>query len=368
MKNKTINTIIATVATIVIVVLLLGLCMEVFGSGKVKPSNWFENKPVETEDKNNDDNKTDDNSENKDNTQYLGDLLVSEIEKSPLMTLSYASVAEAGEDVIGYELTATVVPEDAICKSVYWMIKWENSSSAWAEGKNVGSYVTITESGNDNEHCTVSALQPFGERIVISAISNYSESIWAECKVDYLKRFDSVTWNISGCSEFVEASYYDDFKIPLNSSFVNINYSPVLSEGTVSGNFEFTGFHFLLNNSTIKDVLMVSFDLDKTTFESIWNFDNTEFFDYSDSTFSFNDFSTFLKVENEEYVDCINRYIYEFADEESMFGTLTFDYKYSYGSQVFTGSFDFPKKIYFDKNSIGIPASDVSLDNSTLVF
>ena len=63
-------------------------------------------------------------------------------------------------------LTATVEPVDAMDKSVDWSIAFVNPTSAWASGKTVTDYVTVTPTEDGALTATVTNLQAFGEQAV----------------------------------------------------------------------------------------------------------------------------------------------------------------------------------------------------------
>ena len=66
-------------------------------------------------------------------------------------------------------LHATVKPDDAEDKRITWVAIFKNPESAWATGKTVTDYVTVTPQSEGSSVATVKCLQPFGEQIEILA-------------------------------------------------------------------------------------------------------------------------------------------------------------------------------------------------------
>ena len=58
---------------------------------------------------------------------------------------AYAS----SSDIQSLTLRANVLPEDTDNKFVDWSISFVNDSSAWAQGKNVSDYITVTPVSDD---------------------------------------------------------------------------------------------------------------------------------------------------------------------------------------------------------------------------
>ena len=89
-------------------------------------------------------------------------------------------------------LTATVEPIEAMDKSVDWSIAFANPTSAWANGKTVTDYVTVTPTEDGALTATVECLQAFGEQIVVTCTSRNNPDVSAACTVDYEQKFEPV--------------------------------------------------------------------------------------------------------------------------------------------------------------------------------
>lgn len=85
-------------------------------------------------------------------------------------------------------LRATVKPDNAYNKALTWELSWENAASAWASGKDVNDYITLTVDSSNDTVAKISCKNPFGERgrITVKAVDNPSAK--AVCNIDYVKR------------------------------------------------------------------------------------------------------------------------------------------------------------------------------------
>ena len=63
-----------------------------------------------------------------------------------------------------------------------------NASSAWANGKSVTDYVTVTPSADGALTAVVTNLGEFGEQIKVTVTSRGNPSASAECTVDYIQK------------------------------------------------------------------------------------------------------------------------------------------------------------------------------------
>ena len=124
-----------------------------------------------------------------------GGVIISESESQGMqLTASKLSSSEYAENGVStqaesaYTLTATVKPEDAENKAVDWSIAFVNASSAWASGKSVTDYVTVTPSADGALTAVVTNLGEFGEQIKVTVTSRGNPSASAECTVDYIQK------------------------------------------------------------------------------------------------------------------------------------------------------------------------------------
>ena len=95
-------------------------------------------------------------------------------------------------------LTATVEPIEAMDKSVDWSIAFANPTSAWANGKTVTDYVTVTPTEDGALTATVTNLQAFGEQAVVTVTSRENPEVSATCTVDYAQRLIGASLSFGG--------------------------------------------------------------------------------------------------------------------------------------------------------------------------
>lgn len=119
------------------------------------------------------------------------------------MVVSYASqnsmrltnLSATTQNSEGVTLSATILPETAIDKTVLWEISWKNPESEWASGKTIDDYVTISETTTaSGESITVNCLKDFGEQVVIKAVANSDDKVNAVCLVDYAQKIKSLNY------------------------------------------------------------------------------------------------------------------------------------------------------------------------------
>lgn len=89
-------------------------------------------------------------------------------------------------------IRATVTPDNATDKTVHWTVEWASATSAFASGKNVTDYVTVTPGASDTLTAAVTCLQPFGEKILVKATAEADTDVSAMCTVDYVKKVTGI--------------------------------------------------------------------------------------------------------------------------------------------------------------------------------
>ena len=132
-------------------------------------------------------------------------VVVTPQESGGAMTLSVMRAPEKTADVTlgdetGYEsetltITATVSPDNSADNTgLDWSMAFKNPSSAWATGKTLADYMTLTPSGTDaagSKTVSVKCLKPFGEQIVLTATSQDNPEVTASCTADFAQRIES---------------------------------------------------------------------------------------------------------------------------------------------------------------------------------
>ena len=118
-----------------------------------------------------------------------------EIRSTQIPAEEYAEYGVSALAESAYTLTATIEPVDAANKTVDWTIAFVNPSSAWASGKTVTDYVTVTPESDGALTATVENLGAFGEQIKVTVTSRDNPEAFAECTVDYAKRIESASFS-----------------------------------------------------------------------------------------------------------------------------------------------------------------------------
>lgn len=181
------------VAIVLVVILVLALSLSVITGGY---RDWTKLKPDQSE-------------EPAGEEQTTGGLVMPEETKGNGIALMSAAIAEEDYEENGisaqaetaYTVTATVQPENATDKRVTWSVAWKNPSSAWASGKTVTSYVTVTPTSTGALTANLSCLQAFGEVVVLKVASTADSAVAATREINYMKRansFDFYVTSIAG--------------------------------------------------------------------------------------------------------------------------------------------------------------------------
>lgn len=209
---------------------------------------------------------------------------------------------------VSVDLKATVEPSDAN-QNVVWSVEFVNSSSSWANGKNISEYMQVTQSLSSVSTGTVTCLKPFGEQIKITATSAENADISASCTVDFVQSVKSVslsygedlsinlggitnvTWEVNyygigmGGDRKIAVEYYDDYTIyrPLGervklvspSLYLNGENSTTWGKGIYSKESYNDGY-FVLNGTDCG--LCSHYDTDSDLFDlDYFQIDNSHF-------------------------------------------------------------------------------------------
>ncbi|MBQ8685136.1 MAG: hypothetical protein IJ514_03070 [Clostridia bacterium] len=110
-------------------------------------------------------------------------------------TLLSDEVSETEEDSFfasSVKVKATVTPSDAN-QHVIWSVAFVNPSSAWATGKTVTDYVTVTTETEGSTTATVKCIKPFGEQIKLICTSEENANISDYITLDFIQSVKSVS-------------------------------------------------------------------------------------------------------------------------------------------------------------------------------
>lgn len=166
--------------------------------------------------------------------------------------LSVGEAVASADGTTSQTLTATVSPAESATLPFNWTVGFKNPSSAWASGKNVTDYVTVTKDSSNQLKATVKCIKAFSEQIIVSIGSDYSNAS-ASCTVDYIKRVQSVTLTFT-CSEAPTAS----FTLGADEAFGNQHSYNFLGSDVDHGPVYTLSYNVTLSDGTIQKELYVS--------------------------------------------------------------------------------------------------------------
>ena len=119
-------------------------------------------------------------------------------------------------------IQANIKPDNATNKNVSWSVAFVNPQSAWATGKNVSDYVTVTPQSPGSNIATVECLKPFGEQIKLTVVSESNPEAKAESTVDFAKRILKVPFDVQ-CFEENYSVMNKDFS--MDALYLNVGLS-----------------------------------------------------------------------------------------------------------------------------------------------
>lgn len=114
----------------------------------------------------------------------------------PTAMVYSATTRDSASASEGVTVTATVLPETAIDKSVTWNVAFANAESEWASGKTVTDYLTVTPDEEDSRIAVLTCNEAFGEQIILTCASVSDPTKTATCTVDFAQKVTGVTVKI----------------------------------------------------------------------------------------------------------------------------------------------------------------------------
>ena len=235
-KSDKVKWVITGISFVLVFALLIGLFLQIFGKGKMKPSEWFNNQTEEVQ------------------PEGEGGMVVNEGQGTNGIKLTSTAIQKAQYEEYGISslaetaqvVTATINPAEATDTELIWSIAWdqtaenEGGSLFWTEqewysdgdsdysasnlasiGVTENDFIQISPS-SDTLSCTVSCSQAFGCPITLTVTSVDNPEATDTCRIDYRNKITSV--NITAADISLKDS-------ATNSSW---RYSVYSSAGTIT--------------------------------------------------------------------------------------------------------------------------------------
>ncbi len=331
-KDK-VKWILTAIAFLLVAVMLIGICLQVFGKGGIKPTEWF-------------------NDEQTENVTFIPT-------EMSAMRLNTSRAVATGNT---YTLTATVEPADATNGDVTWSIAWKNPDSTWASGKTLSNYITLS---SDGLTATVTVKAAFGEQAIITVRSVSNTDIYATCTVDYVERL-----SIQHGGGYMDINrIYQNMTTDQVFAFgttMNIKAAAQYSgTGTLRGELEFGTLTISLSD-TIKNYITskVSGYNSKYTTKSV-TYDFSNGLNTSVNLASPTNFFNFMGNPSETSGAITNAFIAACKNGGTVRLEATFTYSYN-GTNIQSGQAI--GNFTVNTNGLAISVTNVGVDNSSLVF
>lgn len=268
-----------------------------------------------------------------------------------------------------YRLTATVEPADADYQELEWLVSFENSSSAWANGKAASDFVNVAPS-SDTHNATVTCLGDFGEPVIITVKSKDNPEAYATCRCDYVKRVKSLTFTVDdptftsamGYSYEIEPTAYTiDSEITLDNVKIALTYgfnSAVMQSGVISSEFAYNCVFGCDDNTpkalTVDNVNQTLSFAGDTPSEALFWFNKDYYDEETLITFTPEEIAEAKLQTNKAFRQTVRTY-------EGNQATLKFTYAITYNGENY-GSGTASANINFNFETIKISVSSVKLD------
>ena len=254
-KSDSVKWFFTAITFILLIVMVAGVCLQVFGTDEMKPSEWF--KPDEEQQEQTEE--TEDNGGANINAPVENGVKLMSAQ-IPVAEFAANGVSEQAESA--YMLTATINPESASNKAVDWSVEFVNPSSEWATGKSVTDYVTITPTADGALTANVECKKPVGEQIKVVVTSRANTEAKAECTLDYARRVTDFTFygsgeNFGALPGFGSNEILIDMVVPSSDELFSLDdaltvdfhdfYLPDVTEESVANTIQYSDY-------TIKDI------------------------------------------------------------------------------------------------------------------
>ncbi len=102
----------------------------------------------------------------------------------------YAAYGISDEAIEAGVLTAKYTPLNTTNKRTGWT--WKFAGNEWSQGKVLSDYVAFTAGANYAPELTYEVLQPFGDTIIVEAVSRANSALKSTTHIDYLARYSYI--------------------------------------------------------------------------------------------------------------------------------------------------------------------------------
>lgn len=283
-------------------------------------------------------------------------LMSAKIEPKDFAANSISPMAETA-----YQLTATITPANATNKAVDWSVAFVNPSSAWASGKSVTNYVTVTPTSDGALTANVECKQAFGEQIKVTVTSRDNENASASCAIDYAARVVGVTGDFYSMIDDSFLCSFDSSNGSVHGNEFNVGYvlENVVLEYSAYTLLDDFSWVFTMNlNDSVLDDLNSDLGTSYTSFSTS--------IDSSDDTQNYILWSVFLR-DNSQPVSTIpekwNKVVEWLQDNPSK---NLFEMTISCTGEYSDYNVSLP--FVFDPDDYSISVTDVSMSDSSIIF
>lgn len=243
-KSDKIKWIGTSVAFLLTAVMLVGFGLQIFGTGKQQPSNWFkktEQTTPATDDKK-DENKPADDKADENKSASGGMIIPAETVTKTMRLTAKPMSASVGDDNLAapegiatyasnsYSITATITPADATDKTVDWTV-------SPSDGK-----VTVTPTSDGALTATVSCTGAFSTPYTVTVTSRSNSNASASCTINYAKRISSLTLPANGRNLSFTTSGSTFTETSVNHEMLDdiTGFTPSYGAGTVNDSFTYS--------------------------------------------------------------------------------------------------------------------------------
>ncbi len=170
----------------------------------------------------------------------------------------YASSPNSNKTV---RLTATITPASASDKSVDWSVSWVNPSSTWATGKTATDYVTVTPTSDGALTADVHFVANFGEKIRVTVTPRSNILVSSSCIVGCYRSLDNMHFDAHDDYDDKDYPLLNTFDLPSLNFFGNTNDSTVHNASVLIFNPRYSDDSAWSSEPYTDDITVTSFSL-----------------------------------------------------------------------------------------------------------